>query len=217
MSSPPGRGIQTCQRWRQPESRILHSQQKWIAIRTFSPSIVTRSGSSCKITSPASKSLYDISFPSPITPFCWLQQKANKHCYCCAKGTWWQYTPYRGLPVIPEQIPRQSLCTPLAHIPIVKILILYRKTKVVRSVTFLCSGQVAAMHDLHWTREHDIITFNTFIEYNKFWGPPGPNFLFAALRAPLTSSIGPFGRSGRVTQNLMHMLTCVHLCQMGVK
>ena len=29
------------------------------------------------------------------------------------------------------------------------------------------------------------------------------------LRASLTSSIAPFGRSGRVTQNLSHMLMCV--------
>ena len=51
--------------------------------------------------------------------------------------------------------------------------------------------------------------------YLKFRGPPGPNFQFEALRASLTSSFAPFGRSGRVTQNLTHMLTCVHSRLMG--
>ena len=57
-------------------------------------------------------------------------------------------------------------------------------------------------------------TWRLDIRYQKF---RGPNFLVAALRASLTSSIAPFGRSGRVTQNLTHMLTCVRLRQMGCK
>ena len=51
------------------------------------------------------------------------------------------------------------------------------------------------------------------IEIPEVQGPSGPQLLVCgpsglllALRASLTSS---FGRSGRVTQNLTHMLTCV--------
>ena len=40
----------------------------------------------------------------------------------------------------------------------------------------------------------------------KFRGPPGPNFWFAALRASLTSSFTPFGRSGRETHVTMRSL-----------
>ena len=41
-------------------------------------------------------------------------------------------------------------------------------------------------------------------------GPPGPNFLSAALWASLTSSFAPFKRSGRV------ILADVHLSKMHV-
>ena len=37
------------------------------------------------------------------------------------------------------------------------------------------------------------------IDPKKSKGPPGPDFLLAALRASLTSSFVPFGHSGRVT------------------
>ena len=45
----------------------------------------------------------------------------------------------------------------------------------------------------------------------KVWKKLALCMQFAALQASLTSSITHFGRSGRVTQNLMHMLTCVRL------
>ena len=40
-------------------------------------------------------------------------------------------------------------------------------------------------------------------------GPPGPNFYLVALRAGLTSSFAPFGRSGRVTHATMRSLVSV--------
>ena len=47
------------------------------------------------------------------------------------------------------------------------------------------------------------------IYYQKFRGPPGPNFQLLALRAGLTSSFAPFGRSGRVTHAIMWSLDSV--------
>ena len=46
--------------------------------------------------------------------------------------------------------------------------------------------------------------------YQKFRGPPGPNFQLVALRAGLTSSFVPFGHSGRVTHATMWSFGQVH-------
>ena len=41
---------------------------------------------------------------------------AKKHYDIVFKGTLWQYTPYHDLPVSPQQIPLQPVCTPFGQI-----------------------------------------------------------------------------------------------------
>ena len=60
--------------------------------------------------------------------------------------------------------------------------------------------------------------FKQVLDTRSLGGPPGPNFKSVALRASLTSSFAPFGRSGRVTHadvSMMHV-SMMHVSMMHV-
>ena len=67
------------------------------------------------------------------------------------------------------------------------------------------------------------IVINNYVSTRSSGGPPGLNFQSGALRASLTSSFAPFGRSGRVTHadvsmmlvSMMHV-SMIHVSMMYV-
>ena len=102
---------------------------------TFSPSFVTRSGSSSRITSPGSKSLQ-------IIPF----YQEHDHLHLVARQP--RPRPSRATTTNPSEAFKHTFSSD--H-DLQILLSSNRSFSTQKSgFTFLCSGQLAAMQDLHW-------------------------------------------------------------------